>query len=73
MLTEEVDEGLVLLGRIMGWDPIDLTYASLLDAADGLVRWDDKPVMKAPKPKDLDPAVSISYQVLYNSGQILLI
>ncbi|CAM9624227.1 unnamed protein product [Laminaria digitata] len=54
MLTEEMDEGLVLLGRILGWDPIDLTYASLLETGDGMIRWDDKPVKKAPKPKDLD-------------------
>eukprot|EP00752_Nemacystus_decipiens_P001803 g1742.t1 len=53
MLTENVDEGLVLLGKVMGWDLIDLTYASLLEARDGATRWDDKPVTKAPRPKDL--------------------
>lgn len=58
MLTEAMDEGLVLLGRILGWDPIDLTYASLLETGDGMIRWDDKPVKKAPKPKDLDSHVS---------------
>lgn len=58
MLTEEVDEGLVLLGRIMDWDPIDLTYASLLEAHDGATRWDDKPVIKAPRPEDLPSSVS---------------
>lgn len=58
MLTEEVDEGLVLLGKVMNWDPIDLTYASLLEARDGATRWDDKPVTKAPRPKDLHSAVS---------------
>lgn len=58
MLTEELDEGLVLLGRIMDWDPIDLTYASLLEARDGATRWDDKPLKKAPRPKDLHTAVS---------------
>ena len=58
MLTEEMDEGLVLLGRILGWDPIDLTYASLLETGDGMIRWDAKPVKRAPKPKDLDSHVS---------------
>ncbi|CAM9649257.1 unnamed protein product, partial [Ectocarpus sp. 6 AP-2014] len=32
MLTDDVDEGLVLLGRVMGWDPIDITYTPLLEA-----------------------------------------
>ncbi|CAM9372174.1 unnamed protein product [Ascophyllum nodosum] len=55
MLTEDVDESLVLLGKILGWDPIDLTYASLLKTgANGSVRWDGKAVQKAPKPEDLD-------------------
>lgn len=59
MLTEEVDEGLVLLGRILGWDPIDLTYASLLETGEGgSLRWDNKPVQKAPKKEDLDEDVS---------------
>lgn len=57
MLTEEIDEGLVLLGKILGWDLIDLTYASLLENRDGFVRWDDKKVLKAPKPEDLDKNV----------------
>lgn len=61
MLTEEVDEGLVLLGKVMDWDPIDLTYASLLEARDGATRWDDKLVTKAPRPKDLHSAVSSSW------------
>lgn len=58
MLTEEVDEGLVLLGRIMDWDPIDLTYASLLETHEGATRWDGKPIIKAPIPKDLPSTVS---------------
>ena len=58
MLTEDVDESLVLLGKILGWDPIDLTYASLLKTgANGSVRWDGKAVQKAPKPEDLDEDV----------------
>lgn len=58
MLTEEVDEGLVLLGRIMGWDMIDLTYTSLLENRAGAVRWDGKPLKGAPKVRDLDDEVS---------------
>lgn len=59
MLTDEMDEGLVLLGRILGWDPIDLTYASLLETGEGgSLRWDKKPVKKAPKKEDLDKDVS---------------
>lgn len=58
MLTEEVDEGLVLLGRIMGWDMIDLTYTSLLENRAGAVRWDGKPLKGAPKVGDLDEKVS---------------
>lgn len=59
MLTEEVDEGLVLLGKILGWDPIDLTYTSLLETREGALRWDDKPLKKAPKPSELDRDVSV--------------
>lgn len=58
MFTENVDEGLVLLGKILGCDHIDLTYASLLETGDGFMRWDDKPVIKAPKPKELSEEVS---------------
>lgn len=60
MLTDNIDEGLVLLGKLMDWDPIDLTYASLLEARNGGTRWDDKPVTKAPRPKDLHSAVSLT-------------
>lgn len=58
MLTEEVDEGLVLLGKVLGWDPIDLTYASLLETRDdGFIRWDNKRVKKAPKTESLSAKV----------------
>lgn len=58
MLTEAVDEGLVLLGRILGWDMIDLTYASMLRTREGVRRWDDKPLTRVPKVEELDEEVS---------------
>lgn len=56
--TDELDEGLVLLSRIVSWDPIDLTYASMLTNHEGAVRWDKKPLKRAPDPADLDVDVS---------------
>ncbi|CAM9787364.1 unnamed protein product, partial [Sphacelaria rigidula] len=59
MLMEELDEGLVLMGRILGWEPIDLTYSPLLETRDGVdnKRWDGKPWKPAPRASDLHPDV----------------
>ncbi|CAM9464061.1 unnamed protein product [Phaeothamnion confervicola] len=59
MLTEKFDEGVVLLAHMFGWDLIDVTYSSMLENKEGAVRWDGKPLRKAPKFEELSSEVCV--------------
>lgn len=48
ILTEEFDEGLMVLRHLLGWDMIDLTYSVMMETKKGAVRWDDKGLVDVP-------------------------
>ncbi|CAN0425901.1 unnamed protein product [Pylaiella littoralis] len=48
ILTEQFDEGLMMLRRLMGWDMIDVTYSVMMETKKGAKRWDDKVLVDVP-------------------------
>ena len=61
LLTERFDEGLALLQKMLGWEPIDMTYCKMLQTKKGEKRWDGKPLQNVPKASELPPEVSAKY------------
>ncbi|CAM9665132.1 unnamed protein product [Ascophyllum nodosum] len=57
LLTERFDEGLALLQKMLGWEPIDMTYCKMLQTKKGEKRWDGKPLQNVPKASELPPEV----------------
>lgn len=58
ILTEEFDEGLMVLRRLLGWDMIDMTYCSMYKTKKGATRYDGKPLVDVPRFEDLSKPVS---------------
>lgn len=48
MLTERLDEGLLVLRHMLHWHLIDLTYCDLNETKAGTRRWDGKPFVDRP-------------------------
>lgn len=57
MLTENLDEGLMVLRRMLRWDLIDVTYVSLYKTKAGSRRYDGKTLADVPHFDDLRPQV----------------
>ena len=53
VLTEQFDEGLMVLRRLLGWDMIDMTYAKMKVSTEGYTRWDGKQLVARPSFDDL--------------------
>eukprot|EP00904_Undaria_pinnatifida_P012458 jgi/Undpi1/8342/HiC_scaffold_25.g10811.m1 len=53
ILTEEFDEGLMVLRRLLGWSMIDMTYSSMYKTAKGAKRFDGKQLVDVPHFDDL--------------------
>lgn len=53
LLTEEFDEGLMVLRRLLKWDMVDMTYLSMYKTAKGSRRYDGKELVDAPHFDDL--------------------
>eukprot|EP00752_Nemacystus_decipiens_P012934 g11447.t2 len=49
LLTEEFDESLMVLRRLMGWEMIDLTYSVMMETKKGVFRWDNQALVDVPK------------------------
>lgn len=60
LLTERLDEGLMVLRRLMRWDLIDVTYVSLYKTTAGSRRYDGKVLADVPHFDDLRPQVNLS-------------
>lgn len=58
ILTEEFDEGLMVLRRLLGWSMIDMTYSSMYKTAKGAKRFDGKQLVDVPHFDDLPQQVS---------------
>ncbi|CAN0110303.1 unnamed protein product [Discosporangium mesarthrocarpum] len=78
ILTERFDEGLALLQRMLGWDPIDITYCKMLQTKKGERRWDGKPLENVPKASDLPETILMQIKArtqldmrLYQAGILL--
>eukprot|EP00903_Cladosiphon_okamuranus_P016251 g14989.t1 len=48
ILTEEFDESLMVLRRLMGWEMIDLTYSIMMETKKGVLRWDNQALVDVP-------------------------
>ena len=59
ILTEEFDEGLMVLRRLLGWSMIDMTYSSMYKTAKGAKRFDGKQLVDVPHFDDLPQQVSV--------------
>lgn len=57
ILTEQFDEGLMVLRRLLGWQMIDMTYCSMYETKKGATRYDGKPLVNVPHFEDLPYAV----------------
>lgn len=57
MLTERLDEGLLVLRHLLHWQLIDLTYMTLNETKGGSRRWDGKPFVDIPHFDDLPKEV----------------
>lgn len=57
MLTERLDEGLMLLRHLLNWRMIDITYMTLNKTVKGRRRWDGKPFIDRPEFEDLPKEV----------------
>ena len=53
LLTEEFDEGLMVMRRLLGWEMVDMTYVSMYKTVDGAHRFDGKLLVSAPHFEDL--------------------
>lgn len=59
LLTEEFDEGLMVMRRLLGWEMVDMTYVSMYKTVDGAHRFDGKLLVSAPHFEDLPEHVRI--------------
>lgn len=57
LLTEKLDEGLMVLRRLLGWDLIDVTYTKMMETKQGTKRYDGQVLAAVPNFEDLPPAV----------------
>lgn len=57
LLTEEFDEGLMVLRRLLKWEMVDMTYVSVYKTTAGARRYDGKPLVNAPLFEDLPAEV----------------
>lgn len=57
LLTEQFDEGLMVLRRMLEWDMIDLTYVALFKTKAGNRRYDGKQLVDVPDFDSLRPEV----------------
>lgn len=57
MLTEQFDEGLLVLRHLLGWNLVDLTYIKANITKKGAKRWDGLPLVDAPHFDDLPKEV----------------
>eukprot|EP00904_Undaria_pinnatifida_P012464 jgi/Undpi1/8348/HiC_scaffold_25.g10816.m1 len=71
VLTEQFDEGLMVLRRLLGWDMIDMTYAKMKVSTEGYTRWDGKQLVARPSFDDLSKQVQDKIDASTNLDQIL--
>lgn len=57
MLTERLDEGLLVLQHMLHWDLVDVTYMVLNETKEGKRRWDGQPFVDRPQFDDLPQKV----------------
>lgn len=57
MLTERLDEGLLVLRHVLHWHLIDVTYIILNETRKGAKRWDGAPFVNTPDFDDLPKEV----------------
>lgn len=66
ILTEEFDEGLMVLRRLLGWEMMDMTYVSMYKTVNGAHRFDGKPLVSSPRFDDLPEQVrSVRLKIRY--------
>lgn len=58
LLTEEFDEGLMMMRRLLGWEMIDMTYSRMMETKAGARRWDGKELKNVPDWDELPKWVS---------------
>lgn len=61
IVTEEFDEGLMVLRRLLDWQMIDMTYSVMYKTEDGSTRYDGKPLVNKPRFEDLPRNVSADH------------
>ncbi|CAM9764758.1 unnamed protein product, partial [Hapterophycus canaliculatus] len=71
LLTEEFDEGLMVLRRLMGWEMIDMTYERMMETKAGGKRWDGKVLKNVPHWEELPPWVRDSIDASTELDRIL--
>eukprot|EP00904_Undaria_pinnatifida_P012461 jgi/Undpi1/8345/HiC_scaffold_25.g10813.m1 len=64
VLTEQFDEGLLVLRRLLGWDMIDMTYAKMKVSTAGYTRWDGKQLVQ----DEIDASTKLDH-ILYTAAQ----
>ncbi|CAN0281962.1 unnamed protein product [Ascophyllum nodosum] len=76
IMTDRLDEGLLVLRHLMGWHLIDVTYMTLNETKEGQRRWDGKPFVDRPDFDDLSKEVQDKIdeltkldRMLYRAGQ----
>ncbi|CAM9149828.1 unnamed protein product [Ectocarpus sp. 4 AP-2014] len=77
LLTEEFDEGLMVLRRLLRWEMVDMTYVSVFKTTAGARRYDGKPLVNSPRFEDLPVQVQQIIdqhteldRVLYNAAKL---
>eukprot|EP00903_Cladosiphon_okamuranus_P011858 g11139.t1 len=71
ILTEQFDEGLMVLRRLLGWEMVDMTYVSMYKTVDGAHRFDGKELVKSPPFDDLPEHVQQTIDDLTQMDRIL--
>ena len=60
ILTEEFDEGMMVMRRLLGWEMIDMTYSSMYETKKGEKRFDGMTLVDVPHFDDLPQEVRAS-------------
>ncbi|CAM9713781.1 unnamed protein product [Laminaria digitata] len=71
ILTEEFDEGMMVLRRLLGWSMIDMTYSSMYKTEKGSVRYDGKKLVDVPHFDDLPQQTREAIDELTQLDQML--
>ncbi|CAM9324747.1 unnamed protein product [Pylaiella littoralis] len=71
ILTEDFDEGLMVMRRLFGWSMIDMTYVTVLKTISGRKRYDGKKLVESPRFEDLPQHVQKTIDGLTHLDQML--